>query len=295
MTATRVFLTGATGRTGGALLRLLRDDPAFEVVPLTRREPPASGDGVSWVRGDLADADDVRRTAKGCDAAFLVWPFGEASAAPPVLDALAEAVDHVVYLSTASVRDDTFSILSRPLASLSAADPITTFHTAIERGLGERDVRATMLRSGGMASNALGWAGQIRTGDAVRWVFGDLGRPLVHEADLADVAALALRDDPAVAGAAPRLTGPGVVTQREQVAQIGTALGRELRWEETAPDVVRAQLVHDGWPAASADGALAGWAAMREHPEPVADVERLTGEPGRSFALWARDHAADFR
>lgn len=202
-----------------------------------------------------------------------------------MLDALTEAVEHVVYLSTASVRDDLGPV----------DDPITAFHTEIERGLGERDVLATMLRSGGMASNTLGWAGQIRAGDAVRWVFGDLGRPLVHEADLADVALLALRDDPAVAGTAPRITGPAVVTQREQVHLVGAALGRELRWEDASPGEIHAQLVADGWPPTSADGALAAWASMRDRPEVVTDVERLTAEPGRTFALWARDHAADFR
>src|SRR4051812_2228312 len=45
-----------------------------------------------------------------------------------------------------------------------------------------------------------------------------------------------------------------------------------------------------------ADAALAYWASLVTAPEPVTDtVRQLTGSPARSFASWARDHAADFR
>jgi hypothetical protein len=43
-------------------------------------------------------------------------------------------------------------------------------------------------------------------------------------------------------------------------------------------------------------GALDTWEAFIEHPEPVTDtVQRLTGHPAASFAVWARDHAPDLQ
>jgi uncharacterized protein YbjT (DUF2867 family) len=90
------------------------------------------------------------------------------------------------------------------------------------------------------------------------------------------------------------LTGPDQLTQAEQLAAIGDALGRPLRFEEIDPAGAGTELF-PGLPADVVESIIAGPAAMVAHPEPVtATVARLTGRPARSFAQWARDHAADF-
>lgn len=61
-------------------------------------------------------------------------------------------------------------------------------------------------------------------------------------------------------------------------------------------DVARIQLTEAFGDAAFADGALAAWATVVDHPEHVTStVEQVTGRPARSFHQWAVDHADDFR
>jgi uncharacterized protein YbjT (DUF2867 family) len=118
-------------------------------------------------------------------------------------------------------------------------------------------------------------------------------RALVHEADLGTVGALALTGE-GHDGKAYHLTGPEQLTQAEQLAAIGAALGRTLRFEELDADRAAAELFPTMPPAVAA-GIIASHEAMATHPEPLTDtVERLLGRPALTFARWARDHVQDF-
>jgi uncharacterized protein YbjT (DUF2867 family) len=153
----------------------------------------------------------------------------------------------------------------------------------------------TFLRAGGFATNTLGWAADIIATGEIRWVYGEAGRSLVHERDLAAVAARALTDRRHVA-AAYVLTGPEVVTQIEQARLIGEAIGRPVRWVELPVEEARRQLLAEWGDPAVVDASLAYWAGLVASPEPVTrTVEEITGAPARSFRQWAVDHADDFR
>jgi uncharacterized protein YbjT (DUF2867 family) len=106
---------------------------------------------------------------------------------------------------------------------------------------------------------------------------------------------LALLTDEHV-GQTYEITGPQAITQADQVALIGEAIGRELRWVDLPSGIARQQLLREWGDAGFVDGALSYWASLVGHPEPVTDtVERVTGHQARTFAQWARDHADDFR
>jgi uncharacterized protein YbjT (DUF2867 family) len=138
------------------------------------------------------------------------------------------------------------------------------------------------------------WADQIRSGDVVRWPFGAAGRALIDERDIAAVAVRALTED-GHAGARYVLSGPAVLTQAEQVAAIGQAIGRELRWEELPRDAARQVLTAAWGDAAFAESALDAWEWFVDHPETVTSaVPDLTGTPARGFADWAAGNAAAF-
>lgn len=282
--AKSTLVIGATGKVGRAVTALLAfgRSPvrAFVRAPETARLPR----GVEAVPGDLTAPDTLRAALEGVDTVFLVWPLMGRPVAP-VIDLIAGSARRLVHLSSEGVPDE----------GTEPGDPITEFHTEIERRIRATSLEWTFVRSGGMAGNALGWAPQIRQGDVVRWPYGAAGRALVHEADLADIAVRALTTDELL-GAAPVVTGPAVLTQIEQVEAVGAALGRPLRWSEQPRGEARDALVGLGWPGAVADGALDAWAAMVDTPERVSPVyERLTGRPGRTFRQWADDHAADLR
>ncbi|MFB8239879.1 SDR family oxidoreductase [Kitasatospora purpeofusca] len=283
MTQPTILVTGATGRVGGSVVAQLHA-AGVPVRALVRGEADFP-EGVRAVRGDLGDPASLGAALEGVDAVFLVWPFLRADGAAEVIDAVGKHARRVVYLSSAGVGD----------GKDAPGDPITAFHTELERLIGTSGLEWTALRPTGFASNTLGWADELRATGAVRAPLAKLARPLIHEADIAAVAVRALTTD-ALLGARPLLTGPEPVTQEQQVALIGEAVGRPLRFEEIAPAEAAERMRAAGWPAELVAAVLPAQAAMLDRPEPVNDaVERITGIPARSFREWAVDHAADFR
>jgi len=284
MTKQRVILVaGATGNVGrqivsqllgtGVAVRALARNPDTAILP----------DDVEVVRGDLSAPDTLDAPLEGVEAIFLVWPFLTAEAAPAVLDAATKHAHRIVYLSSMGVRDDREE----------QTNPIDAFHADIERLIKQSGLDWTIVRSGGMATNTLWWAPQIRAGGIVRWFHGDASRSLIHERDVAAVAARALTED-GHGGKTYRVTGPRALTQIEQMRAIGEAIGRPLRWEEVSPEAARQQLLAD-MPPSVVDGILDAHAQFAAEPEPVTStVEAITGAPARTFREWATDHAGDF-
>lgn len=108
--ANDVLVTGATGRQGGGLARLLLQR-GHHVRALTRKPDGAAAGalkaaGAEVVAGDLGDAASLERAAKGSDVMFLVsTPFEQGAAAEQrfgttaVDAARAAGVPYVVYSS----------------------------------------------------------------------------------------------------------------------------------------------------------------------------------------------------
>jgi len=269
-----ILVTGATGKVGRHVVAGLLE-AGVEVRALVR-QPLLSGlpAAVELVQGDINDPAAVRRAAAGVDAAFLLWPSFSSEGAAPIVSALVEEVRRVVYLS-ALVPAGVWGEVEELLTSAGAA---TTF-----------------LRAGGFAANTLGWAPAFRTGDVIRIASPKAGRSLIHERDIADVAVLSLLDEGHV-GKAYELTGPEVLTQEEQVAVIGSVIGKPLRVEEETPDEARAAMLAMGADETLANASVSYWASLVDNPEPVTTtVADLTGHPGRPFREWVTDHTSDFR
>lgn len=283
MTQPMILVTGATGKVGGAVVTQLHA-AGVPVRALVRGESDLP-EGVEAVHGDLGDPTSLGTALDGVDSVFLVWPFLSAVGASDVIDAIGKHARRVVYLSSAGVGGEK----EKP------GEAITMFHTELERLIEASGLEWTALRPTGFASNTLGWAEEVRTTGAVRAPLGRLARPLIHEADIAAVAVQALTTN-SLLGARPLLTGPALVTQKQQVALIGEAIRRPVRFEEIGLDEAAEQMKAAGYPAELVEAVLPAQAEMIDDPEPVNDeVERITGTPARSFRAWAVDHAADFR
>jgi uncharacterized protein YbjT (DUF2867 family) len=271
-----ILVTGATGRVGGQVLAQL---PQGDVRALVRDPATATlPDGVDVVRGDLSDPATLDAAAKGADAVFLVFPTMRADpVAAEVVDVLAKHARHIVYLSAAGV------------AEQHDGTGIIGSHARLEHLIEESGAEWTFLRPSGFAANTLMWADQIRNGDVVRWFHGAATRSLIHERDIAAVAVRALTSAGHV-GARYHLTGPGRLTQVEQVHAIGDAIGRPLRFEQLSPEDAVREL-----PSWLTTSIVDAHAEMVRHPEPVTStVLDVTGSPARAFGEWAADHAADF-
>ncbi len=277
-----ILITGATGNVGRHVVDGLLASGA-DVRALVR-QPLLAGlpEGVELVVGDLADPEAVRKAAAGAEAAFLLWPSYSADGAAPIVAALTEQVPRVVYLSALNVDD------AQPAA-------LNGVWGEVEQLLVESDADWTFLRPGGFASNTLEWAEDIRAGGPVTMPSPKAGRSLIHERDIADVAVLALLDE-AHSGKKYLLTGPEVLTQAEQVAAIGSAVGREIRVEEQSAEEARTAMLAAGADPVFVDSGLAYWGSLVETPEPVhSTYSELTGRPGRTYHEWVGEHCDEFR
>jgi uncharacterized protein YbjT (DUF2867 family) len=273
-----ILVTGARGRVGRAVLDglLAAGVPAAE-LRASGRDPslldlPA---GVAGVALDLGDPASLAAAFAGVDQVFLYAHGGQ-----EVADAAVTAgVTHVVLLSSLSVHDD------------DPADRIGALHRAAEQVVTDAGLTATLLRPGAFAANTLDWADEVRAG-AVGVPFPDSHVTPIHEHDIADVAVDALTGG-ATRGTAPDLTGPESLTFRDQVAAIAAEVGREVAVTALSEQEYRDRF--GPWaPSWVADTLLHVWRASDGIPQPVCDVERLLGKPGRTFAQWVHEHRATF-
>ncbi len=276
-----ILVTGATGNVGrhvvsglletGAPVRALTRDPTAAELP----------DGVQLLQGDLAAPETFATHLEGVDAVFLLWPVDEE--APAFVDAVARHATRITYLSSLGIRDDREQ----------QADPINDSHAEVESVIRRSGLEWTFLRASGFAANALRWAPGLRGDGVAHGPYGAAVRSLIHERDIAAVAVRTLTET-GHAGATYALTGPQALTQFEQVQTIGEAVGRDLRYEEIAPEVAREQMIAD-FPADMVDGILGAHADFVTYPEAVTStVEELTGTPARTLRAWATEHAESF-
>lgn len=116
----------------------------------------------------------------------------------------------------------------------------------------------------------------------------------IHEADIADVALIALGGD-ALRNEKPVLTGPERLSLREQVATIGEVVGRPVAViEQTEAESVAmlSQHLPDVW----VRQIVGDWRdAVGASPEISGEYTRITGRPSRTFRTWVGDHVDLFR
>src|SRR5260370_549875 len=119
MMATRHLITGATGATGGEVVRLLLDAGA-SVRALAHREDERSRElqrrGAEVVYGDFLDFDAVRSALAGGNCAYFFYPIspGVGQATPQFSQASKEAgVAFIVNMSQKSARGDAKSAAAR--------------------------------------------------------------------------------------------------------------------------------------------------------------------------------------
>ncbi|MEV4001131.1 NAD(P)H-binding protein [Actinomadura sp. NPDC049753] len=277
-----ILVTGAAGNLGREVVARLQAQGGHVRRLVRRQTPPRAG--AESVVGDLTDPAVVREALAGIDAVFLIWPLLDSAPAHDVVAELTAAGPRVVYLSTTAIDDE----------AARQSDPIAQVHRDMEGLLHEAGLHPVVLRSDTLASNTRGWAPQLRAGDVVSGL--DIARTaVVDERDVADaaVAVLLARHDRLDQGSHV-LTGPEVLSRADQVAHLGAALRRPLRFQALPADLARSRMLADGRPEPLVDALIAASVRRPESNRITDHVERLTGRPAGTFAKWALDHVADF-
>jgi uncharacterized protein YbjT (DUF2867 family) len=280
-----IVVTGATGNVGQPLVRALAES-GERVTAVSRGIAPVNlPGGTRHVRADLATPDSLQPAFAGAEALFLHDGGAGAHGLDPraILDvADAAGVRRVVLLSSQGV----------------ATRPESASHggvmRAVEEAVRESGLAWTILRAGGFASNAFAWAESVRAERSIAAPFGDTGIPVIDPADIAEVAAAALRKDEHT-GHIYVLNGPAAVTPRQQAQAIAAALGEPVRFVELTRTEAHARMAaFMPEPVVQTTLAVLGEpnaAELRLSP----DVERVLGRAPHSFAEWARRNVEAFR
>jgi uncharacterized protein YbjT (DUF2867 family) len=264
-----ILVAGATGNVGKPLVEQLLAD-GHPVRALTRN--PAKADlpaGAEVAAGDLSDAAGLPAVFAGVRAAHLLNIEG-ADGSAIVRAALEAGVRRVTVLRGDFAR------------------------TPLEEAIAASDLEWTFLSPVEFMSNALEWAGSVATEGVVREGFPESRSAMVHDSDIAAVAATALTTD-GHAGQDYWLTGPEVLTPPDKVRVIAEVLGREVRFVELSTEEIVAQWRGEGY----GEDDIGFFLTMRTDPPEAGytvlpTVEKVTGRPARTFAQWVREHAAAF-
>lgn len=274
------LVTGARGRIGQAIITALHAadlpvraasaDPAALTVP--------AGVEVAELR---LDAPDTFSPALAGITGVFLYPE-PAGIDAFITTAQSAGVEHIVLLSSSAV-----------LSPDAEADPLACHNLAVEKALKDSDLTATVLRPDSFATNALGWAHLISNGMPLEHAYPDAAMAVVHPADIADIAVAALTADE-LRGRTVTLTGPELLTFREQLAIVCDVLGRDIPLVPITRAAAEQQMsLH--MPPTFVGSLLDYWATATERPAPVAETtQSLLGTHARGFEQWVRENVGAF-
>ncbi len=280
-----ILVTGATGNVGGGVLdQLLAEGHAVRALA----RDPAKLEGVKGAfeiaKGDLSRPETLDAAFAGVRAAFVMCVgAGMAALAGNAAAAAKRAgVERVVFLSSSS-------------AGAAFETRLGGWHRAAEAAVKASGVAFTILRPGGFSSNALQWVRAIKTQGAVFRPTGDGKTAPIDPDDIAAVAVKALTA-PGHEGKTYALSGPEALSMAEQVAKIGAAIGKPLRFVDVTPEAAREGMVQQGMPEAFIQAMLEIGAEVRAgHAGAVTTtVEEILGRKAVTFDAWVARNVAAF-
>ncbi len=280
-----ILVIGAAGRVGRCIThRLAAEHRPVRLLLHRGGQASLPGPGQEALCGDFNDAACVRRACEGVEVAFAYAPRADASEA--VFGAMSDAgVRRVVVLSSSSVTK-----------APPGANPIAERHRIAEVAVRAAGLQWTFIRPDTMASNCLQWVQDIRREGRVYAPYPDSMRNPVHEDDIARLAVLALVSG-TLLGRALYITGPEILSIRQQAHVIADAIGRPLECVQTsAQEALDRMLAAD--PGMSPDAARRLLEYLRRtqtaRPQISTEFETVTGTAPKTFAQWVGDNLEAF-
>lgn len=271
----KILVAGATGTVGSQLVNQLAE-AGHQVRALTRNPAKASFPAaVEVVAGDLTAPETLASALEGVTGLHLINFGGD---------------DYATLQTGGAIID---------LAKQAGVQRVTVLlggeKGSVEQAVKASDLAWTLLQPVEFMSNMLEWVEPIRTEGVVRQPFANRRTAIVHEADIAAVAAAALTQD-GHGGKTYTITGPEVLTPPQMLQMIGAAIGRELQFVELTETQAREQ-----WKAAGFNDETIEFFVWVHGNTPeigytvTTTVQQVTGRPARTFAQWVAEHADTFR
>jgi uncharacterized protein YbjT (DUF2867 family) len=289
-----IFVTGATGLTGGEVVRRL-SARGVRVRALVRNAGTANSakaaelsrlPNVEIAEGDMARPDTLTAALRGVDRAMLISSSDAAmrDVQCAFIDAAAAAgVGHVVKLSGI-------------IPELDSPFRFARMHGEIEQYLERSGISYTHIRAGEFMHSYFRQVPSILKSGALFLPMADARIASIDIGDIADVAA----DVPTCSGHEGRIypiTGAEALNMAEVAAKIAAATGLPIRYVDVSPEDFMSARLAAGAPPYLVEGLAELFAERRKGKEATVypTVETVFGRRPTSFDEFARRHAAVFR
>ena len=275
--ADEILVTGATGKTGGRVVELLR---ARAIVTRNASRTPS---GHGQVRFDWNDPTSFGPAVAGVGAVYLVAPPGDGDpmrAMRPFIDCAVDAgVERFVLLSSSLIEE------GGPLMG------------AVHAYLRERVFGWVVLRPSWFMQNftELQHAATIRDDGRIYSATGNGRVPFIDAGDIARVAVEALTG-PAFASGELVLTGPEALSYDDVAGLLSRAIGREIRHVRLGVAAMADRFAAGGIPAefAEALARMDGLIATGAEDRVTSCVLAVTGRQPVSFERFVSDGNVGF-
>ncbi len=291
MNANPILVTGATGKTGMPVVRLLRERGlpvrAF-VHRLDQRSEELKALGAEVVVGDFLDLASVRAAIKGVKRVYFCYPPGDGLLEATTHFAVAardEGVEAVVNMSQITVREE-------------AKSPLTHQHWLAEQVLDWACVGASHIRPTFFSEDLyLFTGGSIGREGKMCLPFGEGKHAPVSAEDIARVVVGILADPEPHLGKRYVLTGPHDMKVAEMAGTVGKVLGKPVEYVNVPIETWRVTLVEKfGFPEYLGRHLAA---VARDHQEGVLSaetdaVEKIGGKPPESLEEFVGAHRDAF-
>lgn len=282
------MITGATGSIGTELCTLLSAQgiPFRAMVrSVTKAQVIGRLPGATLIPGDFTDPQSMAAALEGVERAFLLTNSSEQAATQQnsfVTAAQQAGVQHIVKLSQWA-------------ADLYSPVRFLRYHAAVEQTILQSGLAYTFLRPNLFMQGLLGFREPIIH---QHQFFAAIGTARISVVDIRDIAAVAAAtlNGQGHEGKTYHLTGPKALTHYEMAAALSQALGQPIQFADVPPAAMLQALTAAGFPGWQAEGLLEDYAhyAREEAAVVTSDILTVTGQPARSFEVFARDYAPAF-
>ncbi|MFI6739470.1 SDR family oxidoreductase [Nonomuraea sp. NPDC050451] len=275
-----ILITGANGTVSSAVLRSLTGTADVRVLVRDAAKAPS---GVEVAVGDLDDPATLDRAFQGVDTLWLLTAMGPQAphaGMNAVWAARKVGVSHVVRMSAIGAAHDAPTRNGR-------------LHALSDVELAASGLGWTVIRPAFFMQNLFGSV----NGDTLYGATGEGRLGMIDVRDIGDFAAAVLRAPAQHKGSTYTLTGPASVSLRDAAAALGEVYGTPIAYQPVTPDDAQRSMLDAGlspWIAAVTREYLTAYSeGWGDYTTP--DFEKVMGRPARSFAAFARDHAAQLR
>lgn len=282
-----ILVTGATGKTGRALVKRLvaLGVPVRALVRDRAKAADLEAPGVELAIADLEKPNTLPPALHGISKAYLVTPAGPA-----------QVMLHGNFIRAAHLAG-VRHIVRHSVRGADAGSPVklARWHAASQSELEASGMDWTHLQPVYNMQNFLTFAPTIRSHRAFHAPMKDAAVSMVDARDIADVAAAVL-----IGNGHERttyvITGPEPLTFADAARHLSAALGTQVRYVDVEPHDAQAAWLKHGMPEWYAEDLVGLYAFYRTGAGAVVSdaVARLTGQAGRSFRQFAGDYARTF-